>query len=270
MARKFLASALMFAAQARRGCINETNDRLAGRRNYNPLMRNSERFKLRFGPYETPKFKYGAAVNDLDRGRVRIVGLSAAKIPWPIGKRGPSKSPVLYAALAHAVRREAKQAVAYWFGVSLWRVQEWRKALAVPHVNEGKSRLKAAIVSDPKYDAIRAKAYAKARDPERCEKIAASRRGKKRPPHVRFAMISAWEGKHHTAETRAQMSAAHKARGTAPPGTRRWSTEEDNAVRTMSPADAAKATGRTLTAVMVRRGRLKLPDRRRRGGGRWE
>ncbi len=235
------------------------------RANYNQRMRDSERYRLRFGPYQTPAFAYGARVNDLARGRVVIVGLSAAKIPWPIGKRGPGKSPVLYGALANAVRREAKQAVAHWFGVSLWRVQEWRKALEVPHVNKGTSRLKAAIVSDPKYDAIRAKAYAKAGDPQRREKIAASKRGKPRPRHVIDAMANARSGSVHSAETRARMSAAHKALGTAPPGTRRWSADDDNAVRTLSPADAAKITGRTLTAVFVRRGRLKLSDRRRRG-----
>jgi hypothetical protein len=36
-------------------------------------MKDSERFKLRFGTYRTPKFKYGATVNDLARGSVRIV-----------------------------------------------------------------------------------------------------------------------------------------------------------------------------------------------------
>jgi hypothetical protein len=36
-----------------------------------------ERFKLRYGPYKTPRFKYGKKVQDEWRGEVKIVGLSA-------------------------------------------------------------------------------------------------------------------------------------------------------------------------------------------------
>src|SRR4029434_3535585 len=40
-------------------------------------------------------------------GRGTIVGLSAGRIPWPIGKRERAKSLVLYRDLAGAVRRES-------------------------------------------------------------------------------------------------------------------------------------------------------------------
>jgi hypothetical protein len=40
-----------------------------------------ERFKLRYGPYKTPRFKYGKKVQDEWRGEVTIVGLSAGRIP---------------------------------------------------------------------------------------------------------------------------------------------------------------------------------------------
>ncbi len=130
-------------------------------------MIDRERFKLRFGPYETPEFSCGAKANDFTRGLVVIVELSAARIPWPIGKRGPGKSPVLFGALASAVRCESKQAVAHWFGVSLWRVQQWRNALAVRSVNEGTSQVLSASTAEPRFDEHRAKADAKARDPER-------------------------------------------------------------------------------------------------------
>jgi hypothetical protein len=36
-----------------------------------------ERFKLRYGPYKTPRSKYGKKVQDEWRGEVKIVGLSA-------------------------------------------------------------------------------------------------------------------------------------------------------------------------------------------------
>jgi hypothetical protein len=40
-----------------------------------------ERFNLRYGPYETPRFKYGKKVQDECRGEVTIVGLSFGRIP---------------------------------------------------------------------------------------------------------------------------------------------------------------------------------------------
>jgi len=63
--------------------------------------------------------------------------------------------------------------------------------------------------------------HAKARDPARRAKIAAARRGKPRPPEVIEAMRQANLGKKLSAETRAKMSAAHKARGTWPPAAKR-------------------------------------------------
>ena len=49
-------------------------------------MKDSDRFKLYFGPCKTPRFKYGKKVWCEYRGWMKIVGLSDAKIPWPIGR----------------------------------------------------------------------------------------------------------------------------------------------------------------------------------------
>ena len=49
-------------------------------------MKDSDRFKLYFGPYKTPRFKYGKKVWCEYRGWVKIVGLSDGKIQWPIGR----------------------------------------------------------------------------------------------------------------------------------------------------------------------------------------
>jgi hypothetical protein len=59
---------------------------------------NDERFKLRYGSYKTPRFKYGKKVEIEDewRGEVTIVGLSAGRIPWPMGQSGANKSLVVY------------------------------------------------------------------------------------------------------------------------------------------------------------------------------
>src|SRR5262245_18902244 len=100
--------------------------------------------------------------------------------------------------------------------------------------------------------------------PERREKIAASKRGKARPAHVVEAMRKGRTGKPHDEEARAKMSRAHKERDTLVPGTKPWTAEEDEAVRTMRPAEAAEATGRTLVAGWARRRVLGLPDGRRR------
>jgi hypothetical protein len=63
---------------------------------------------------------------------------TAAKIPWPAGRRrkGPRRV-VVYGDLARAVRRESAQALAYWWGVGKSTVGKWRKALGVPDNNEG-------------------------------------------------------------------------------------------------------------------------------------
>jgi hypothetical protein len=42
----------------------------------------NERFQLRYGPYKTPRFKYGKMVQDEWRGEVTIAGLSSGRIAW--------------------------------------------------------------------------------------------------------------------------------------------------------------------------------------------
>src|SRR5262249_25716201 len=67
------------------------------------------------GSYATPAFDYGDVVTCARRGDVRIVGLSEAPIPWPIGQRlprGRARALVLYGDLAEAVRRESAPAAA--------------------------------------------------------------------------------------------------------------------------------------------------------------
>jgi hypothetical protein len=74
-------------------------------------MRNGIQFKLHFGPYRAPLFKHGAVVEDALRGEVTIAGMSAGRIPWPIGQKGQSKGPVLFKGLAKAVQKESGVAV---------------------------------------------------------------------------------------------------------------------------------------------------------------
>jgi hypothetical protein len=111
---------------------------------------------------------------------------------------------------------------------------------------------------------MRALGVLKARDPERRRKIAEAKRGKPRPRHVIEAMRRARLGSHLTEETRSRMSEAHKRRGTLVPGTILWTPEEDELVKTLPVEEAAKRTGRSLSAVYARRWRLGVPDGRRR------
>ena len=139
------------------------------------------RYKLHFGPYRTPAFKYGARVEDLARGEVKIVRLSAGKIPWPIaGKRCRGDlSHVLYRDLARAVRRESALAVGHWWGVCPATVRKWRRALGIGRATEGDHLLRVAI-SRENFPKCLPGILSKSRDPARREKIATSKRGKKR------------------------------------------------------------------------------------------
>jgi hypothetical protein len=161
-------------------------------------MKQQDRFRLHFGPYRTPRFRLGAIVRDEVRGDVRIVGVTAAPIPWPLGRPPGSRgrfSPVVYKGLAKAVRLEANQAVAYWWGLTPQTITKWRNALDVPPTTAGTSRLRSACPStEPVLRGLR-KAQAMSRDPvhdaERRAKIAAARRGK--PRLVRRAVAKGWQ-----------------------------------------------------------------------------
>src|SRR5687767_14165610 len=176
------------------------------------LMRPSDRFKLH-GTYRTPRFRYGAKVACAVRGEVEIVGLSNARIPWPIGKRAQGRSLVLYGALARAVRHESNLAVCHWFGVRHATVWKWRKALGVEANNQGTRKLRSAHTREPSFKRVIAGAVAKSRDPERCAKIAAARRGKARPKYVVEGMRRRMLGTKLSAETRRRMSESQRRRG---------------------------------------------------------
>ena len=128
--------------------------------------------KLRFGPYAAPRFRYGATVVDEARGEVVVVALSAGRIPWPLG-RLQGRSPrglILYRDLARAVKLEASQAVAYWWGVSAFTVWKWRKSLGINEQTEGDRAVRAEH-GRRNWSKVKPKFHAKAQDPERRAKI---------------------------------------------------------------------------------------------------
>ena len=228
-------------------------------------MNDGQRFALRFGPYAPPLFKYGDVVMDEVRGEVKIVQLSAAKIPWPIGRRGSTVSLVVYAGLAQAIVRESNQAVSHWWGITPQVVSRWRKALEVPRANDGSKRLWEINSRDERVVQGFAKAQSKKHDPVRIAKSAATRRGRPRPPHVVAALRRASVGQIQSPESRRKHSATNKRKGIHPPLMGPiWTAEEDELVRTLTPREAARRTKRKLQAVYDRRHALSLPDGRRR------
>ena len=50
-------------------------------------MTDDDRFRLLFGPYRTPVFRYGDDAFCELRGDVILCGLTDALIPWPTGKK---------------------------------------------------------------------------------------------------------------------------------------------------------------------------------------
>ena len=110
------------------------------------------------GRYSTPRFRIGDVVECAMWGPVRIVGLTDAKIPWPIAQaRGKGAGGLVdYAGLERAVRVESNVAICHWWGVTPQTVRKWRRALGVGPHTKGSRRLRAAYGAEP--EAVTARA----------------------------------------------------------------------------------------------------------------
>jgi hypothetical protein len=227
----------------------------------------TERFRL-LGTYRTPRCRIGQWVRCAVRGEVQIKAISDGPIPWPMCQTGTRLGLVVYRGLEKAIRTESVQAIAHWWGVGRCSVWLWKKALGVPASTPGTKRLRVEHNKEPWAIEARAKAHAQSRDPiqdqERRQKISEAKRGKPRPPHVIAAIIKAHKGTKASEETRQRMKEAHILRGTLVPGTRVWTPEEDEILRTHRTKEVARLTGRSLAGVIARRQQLGLPDARRR------
>src|SRR3954471_2996944 len=141
-------------------------------------MTDADRCRLLFGPYRAPRWRYGRVVMDEVRGEVTVVGLTAGRIPWPVGKRVRAKGPVLAAGLARAVRAEAAQAVAHWWGLSAHTVCLYRRALGVPRSTAGTRRLRQLNYREVVTPEVHAPAVRTANTPEPNARKGSARRGK--------------------------------------------------------------------------------------------
>jgi hypothetical protein len=179
-------------------------------------MPDPDRYRLLYGPYRSPRCRVGRFLRCHVRGRVDVCRISDARIPWPVGKIAWARSLVVCGGLAQAVRLESNQAVCHWWGVTPQTVSKWRKALGIGRINAGTLRLKQEIYERVFTPEQRARNVAKF-TPERARKIGDALRGKPKPPHEQERLWRAQLGRKASAETRAKMSATHKARGTRPP-----------------------------------------------------
>jgi hypothetical protein len=144
-----------------------------------------EQLKLH-GRYETARFRIGSKVKCAVRGELKIVGVTDAPIPWPlgVGARGGAKSLVVRGDLVSAIRRESVSAICYWFGAHEVTVWKWRKALGVPERNYGTCKLWVANAAAGSFWPGVQAGMAKAADPVRRAKIAAAHRGKRHSRHA--------------------------------------------------------------------------------------
>jgi hypothetical protein len=177
----------------------------------------SVRYKLLFGPYRAPRLKRGSVVEDRIRGEVTVVGLTDARIPWPIGRRGKFRALLVEDRLAEAIRRESVQAVAFSWGVSVETVRLYRRELGVPAINDGSKWLQRRYAQTPMFRRKAQRAWANAGSPERRAKNAHAHRGKLHSKATRRKIAAANRRRVVTDESRRRRSEAAKRSGVWPP-----------------------------------------------------
>lgn len=215
-----------------------------------------DHFKLH-GNYRTPRFSIGAKVQCEVRGELKIVGMTDAPIPWPlgVGRRGGAKSLIIRGDLVRAIRRESVSAVCHWFGVDELTAWKWRKVLGVPERNYGTRKLwEANAAAGSFWPGVKA-GTAKAADPFRRARLAAAHQGKRHSRQAVEKTRQAHLGRKHSTATRRKMAEAWKRRrmGKGKPAGGYWKAWEDALIRADSVSEVMRWTGRTRGAVQWRR-----------------
>lgn len=232
------------------------------------LISDAERLKLLHGPYAAPKFKVGEFLECEYRGReVKVRGITDAPIPWPSVRGRGNHSPIVYAGLVDAIRRESVVAVSYHWGVARETVWKWRKSLKVSRNNEGTQRLHK--VTQPERWDPRSLALARRKSvtPKARAKMSATRKGRPAHPHFRAAAAEAASqpksdsfkrklSRRMRREWRLGLRSGH------PPG-RKWTDVEIARVGADSDEVIGKELGRTKAAVQRVRVTLGIPCFRR-------
>lgn len=236
----------------------------------------SEQTKLLFGPYRTPRLKRGDRAFCLYRNApVAVIGLSAARIPWPVclpvdpPRRG--RGLVVDEELARAVRHESCLAVAYWWGVNRSTVHKWRRALGVTRTNnQGTHRLVLNAIS-----ATLASRFGATRGSRtRANQVITSRGRAAVWTPEEIALLGALPDKEVAEKTGRSLGAVNKRRSAlrrpalaeGARGTRRvfWTVAEDSAIRTLPPEEVTRRFKRSLSAIEHRKRQLRAARRRAR------
>jgi hypothetical protein len=188
-------------------------------------------------------------VTDEIRGEVKIIGISDARIPWPLAHYWAKRSVVVYRGLAKAIRRESVQAVAYWWGISVEKVRLVRRALGVPLHNDGTARLRQRYAKTPEFRRMARKAWATAGEREPSRGMLGRRHSKAALRKISKAQI----GRVQSTKTRRKISLEMKRNGSW----RHW-TADETALLSLPIHEVAERTGRTLVAIRHRRRKLGI------------
>ena len=92
-------------------------------------------YPWRAGPYRAPAVNVGSVLHDEYRGDVEVEGFSDAPVPWPAAdyRRGRGEAPllpILCGDLVRAVCEEDEIAIAHYWGVTPYMVEQWKRAIA--------------------------------------------------------------------------------------------------------------------------------------------
>jgi hypothetical protein len=193
----------------------------------------------KFGAYLSPVVVIGAFIPCELRGVVRIVGMSAGPIAWPIGEKNGQDALVIYKGLSRALNLETAEDVAAWWGIDEQAVQRWQSGQREP------LSAKPADVNSPgsqeePQELRRAWQFADDDDQRQTAKATAAEPWRKKwfPPVV--------DGHSHASFTRK----------------RRWEPWEDDLVRTCPVLEVVRRTQRKKAAVWARRYRLGVTSAR--------
>lgn len=148
--------------------------------------------KLLYGPYSPPAgVKRGSWLTCEYRGLVQVGGWSGGPIPWPKKMKSGRPSLILYGDLVSAVKKESEIAVAYWWGVSVNTVWQWRKLLGVDRMTAGTTELFKLNAAENLTAEVSEKGRMSSLLPENIEKRVEARRGRPMHKNTREALKKA-------------------------------------------------------------------------------
>ena len=222
----------------------------ATRRKRPVLLRDEERYRLLYGPYEPPLVKRGFLV-DAVRGRVPFGTFTNALIPWPKFKRhGKSGSGgiVLCGDLIRALEKESAPAISHFWGVSRATVGNWRRALELKGRTAGAQRLVSLGVE-------------LARRPESRKKLSEAARGRVlSSAHKSKLFAGIHKGWRRRFKARRD---AYRRTGRFPKARNSdsWIPEEEKLLPKLSTAELVPVIGRSFKSIQAHRYLLGLRAR---------